>query len=199
MLRVGLTGGIGSGKTTVARIFEILQVPVFDADKAARNLMNENPSVRADVIKIFGEKSYSQNALNRKFISGIVFNDPEKLAALNGIVHPATLQNAQEWFNSQSGIYAIKEAALLFEAGAEKDVDYVIGVSSPLPLRIQRIQHRDGLSTTEIEARINRQMNEEEKLKRCDFVLYNDEKQLLLPQVIALHEQLKNLAREKIS
>lgn len=199
MLRVGLTGGIGSGKTTVARIFEILQVPVFDADKAARNLMNENPSVRADVIKIFGEKSYSQNALNRKFISGIVFNDPEKLAALNGIVHPATLQNAQEWFNSQSGLYAIKEAALLFEAGAEKDVDYVIGVSSPLPLRIQRIQHRDGLSTTEIEARINRQMNEEEKLKRCDFVLYNDEKQLLLPQVIALHEQLKNLAREKIS
>ena len=199
MLRVGLTGGIGSGKTTVARIFEILQVPVFDADKAARNLMNENPSVRADVIKIFGEKSYSQNTLNRKFISGIVFNDPEKLAALNGIVHPATLQNAQEWFNSQSGIYAIKEAALLFEAGAEKDVDYVIGVSSPLPLRIQRIQHRDGLSTTEIEARINRQMNEEEKLKRCDFVLYNDEKQLLLPQVIALHEQLKNLAREKIS
>ena len=199
MLRVGLTGGIGSGKTTVARIFEILQVPVFDADKAARNLMNENPSVRADVIKIFGEKSYSQNTLNRKFISDIVFNDPEKLAALNGIVHPATLQNAQEWFNSQSGIYAIKEAALLFEAGAEKDVDYVIGVSSPLPLRIQRIQHRDGLSTTEIEARINRQMNEEEKLKRCDFVLYNDEKQLLLPQVIALHEQLKNLAREKIS
>lgn len=199
MLRVGLTGGIGSGKTTVARIFEILQVPVFDADKAARNLMNENPSVRADVIKIFGEKSYSQNTLNRKFISDIVFNDPEKLAALNGIVHPATLQNAQEWFNSQSGLYAIKEAALLFEAGAEKDVDYVIGVSSPLPLRIQRIQHRDGLSTTEIEARINRQMNEEEKLKRCDFVLYNDEKQLLLPQVIALHEQLKNLAREKIS
>jgi dephospho-CoA kinase len=194
MLRVGLTGGIGSGKSTVARIFEILQVPVFDADTAARQLMNESPSVREAVIKTFGEDSYLNNKLNKKFISEIVFNDPQKLVLLNAIVHPATLQNAQVWFSSQLGLYAIKEAALLFEAGAEKDLDYVIGVSSPLPLRMQRIQQRDHFSPAEIQARMDKQMNEEEKMQRCDFVLFNDEKQLLLPQVIALHEKFQQLA-----
>lgn len=195
MLRVGLTGGIGSGKSTVARIFEILQVPVFDADTAARKLMNESPSVREAIIKSFGEKSYTDNLLDRKFISEIVFHDPERLASLNAIVHPATLKQAREWFALQSGIYAIKEAALLFEAGAEKDLDYIIGVSSPLALRMQRIQQRDNLSPQEIQSRIDRQMNEEEKIKRCDFVVYNDETQLLLPQVIALDTRLKGLGK----
>ena len=194
MLRVGLTGGIGSGKSTVARIFEILQVPVYDADSAARLLMNDDPLVRDAVIKTFGEKSYTNNVLDKKFLSGIVFNDPTQLALLNAIVHPATLAHAKDWFNSQSGLYAIKEAALLFEAGAEKDLDYVIGVSSPLPLRIKRVQVRDGLSIADIELRINRQMNEEEKMKRCDFVLFNDEKHLLLPQVLKLHKKLQNVA-----
>lgn len=194
MLRVGLTGGIGSGKSTVARIFDILQIPVYDADSAARQLMNDDPHVRDAVIKTFGEKSYTNNVLDKKFISGIVFNDPARLTLLNAIVHPATLAHAKEWFNSQSGVYAIKEAALLFEAGAEKDLDYVIGVSSPLSMRIKRIQERDGLSEAEIELRINKQMNEEEKMKRCDFVLYNDEKQLLLPQVLKLHKKLQNVA-----
>ena len=194
MLRVGLTGGIGSGKSTVARIFEILQVPVYDADKSARQLMNESPSVREAVLKNFGAKSYSDNILDRKFISEIVFNDPRQLAILNAIVHPATLKHAKEWFASRSGLYAIKEAALLFEAGAEKDLDYVIGVSSPLALRMQRIHQRDNLSTADIHARIEKQMDEAEKIKRCDFVLYNDEKQLLLPQVIALHTKLRDLA-----
>lgn len=192
MLRVGLTGGIGSGKSTVARIFEILQVPVYDADTAARQLMNDDPFVRDAVTKTFGEKSYANNVLDKKFISGIVFKDPEKLTLLNAIVHPATLAHAKNWFTSQSGLYAVKEAALLFEAGAEKDLDYVIGVSSPLDLRIKRIRERDGLSAADIELRMNKQMNEEEKMQRCDFVLYNDEKQLLLPQVIALHEKLKD-------
>lgn len=194
MLRVGLTGGIGSGKSTVARIFDILQIPVYDADSAARQLMNDDPHVRDAVIKTFGEKSYTNNVLDKKFISGIVFNDPARLTLLNAIVHPATLAHAKEWFNSQSGVYAIKEAALLFEAGAEKDLDYVIGVSSPLSMRIKRIQERDGLSEAEIELRINKQMNEEEKMKRCDFVLFNDEKQLLLPQVLKLHKKLQNVA-----
>ena len=156
--------------------------------------MNDDPYIRDAVIKTFGEKSYTNNVLDKKFISGIVFNDPAQLAVLNAIVHPATLAHAKEWFNLQSGLYAIKEAALLFEAGAEKDLDYVIGVSSPLPLRIKRVQVRDGLSTADIELRINKQMNEEEKMKRCDFVLYNDEKQLLLPQVLKLHKKLQNVA-----
>lgn len=194
MLRVGLTGGIGSGKSTVARIFEILQVPVYNADNAARQLMNEDPSVREAVINTFGEKSYSNNTLDKKFISELVFNDPAQLALLNAIVHPATLTHAKKWFDSQVGLYAVKEAALLFEAGAEKELDYVIGVSSPLSLRIKRIQERDGLSAEDIELRMGKQMNEEEKLKRCDYVLYNDEKQLLLPQVLALHESLSNLS-----
>jgi len=196
MLRVGLTGGIGSGKSTVARIFEILQVPVYDADTAARRLMNESPLVREAIIKTFGEKAYSNNTLDREFIGEVVFKDAHQLTLLNAIVHPVTLAHAKEWFDSQSGIYAVKEAALLFEAGAQKDLDYVIGVSSPLPLRIKRIRERDGLSAGDIELRMNKQMNEEEKIRRCDFVLYNDEKQLLLPQVITLDEKLKELARE---
>lgn len=198
MLRVGLTGGIGSGKTTVAKIFEVLGVPVYYADAAAKRLMNEDPAIRMKIIAEFGERAYTSNGiLERSYISSIVFTNPEKLAVLNAISHPATIQDGADWMSKQSTPYSLKEAAIIFETGSEKYLDYVIGVSSPLAIRIQRIALRDKLTEEEILKRMERQMDEEEKMKRCHFLIHNDDQHLLIPAVLALHEQLLQLAKER--
>lgn len=189
-IKAGLTGGIGSGKSTVAKIFEVLGIPVYYADAAARELMNTDPGIKAAVTAAFGEQAYLDGQLNRAYISSVVFNDKDKLDLLNAITHPATIRAADEWMKKQTAPYTIKEAALLFESGANEHLDLVIGVSAPLPLRIKRVQQRDGISEEEILKRISRQMNEEEKMNRCDFVIINDEEQLLIPQVLAIHQQL---------
>jgi dephospho-CoA kinase len=190
MIRIGLTGGIGSGKSTVAQIFEVLGIPVYYADDAAKRLMNENESLKKEIRLAFGEEAYAGGKLNRKYLASVVFSDPVKLATLNGLVHPFTLADADEWMNRQHSPYTIKEAALIFESNAHLHLDYVIGVQSPLPLRIQRVMKRDHISEADIQARINRQMNETEKMNRCDFIIHNDEQTLLIPQVVALHEKL---------
>jgi dephospho-CoA kinase len=189
MLKVGLTGGIGSGKTTVAKIFETLGVPVYYADEAARHLMNTDPGIREAIIEHFGSNSYNEGQLNRKYVASIVFNDKEKLELLNSITHPATISHASEWIQQQNTPYIIKEAALMFESDAYLSMDKVIGVHSPLDLRIERTMQRDHVTREEVLKRIHRQMDEDEKMNRCDFVMINDEKQLLIPQVIALHEE----------
>ena len=189
MIRVGLTGGIGSGKSVVAKVFETLGIPVYYADDAAKNLMNTNEELKTAIIKNFGEGSYSNGELNRKYISSIVFNDAEKLELLNSLTHPATIRDAEEWMKRQTSTYIIKEAALLFESGAHKILDIVIGVSAPLPLRINRAMARDGATKEEILKRINRQMDEEEKMKSCDFVIINNEEELIIPQVLELHQK----------
>lgn len=196
MLRVGITGGIGSGKSTVCRIFEILGVPVYYADEAARRLMNENP-LRNQIIANFGEAAYVGEELNRTWMATQVFNNPEKLALLNSLVHPVTIADADEWMKKQHSPYTLKEAALLFESGSYQYLDYIIGVSAPVELRIARTTTRDQKSADEIRKRIDRQMDEDEKMNRCDFVLINDEKQLLIPQVIALHQQLLLLSNNR--
>ncbi|MFM2338014.1 MAG: hypothetical protein RL115_1207 [Bacteroidota bacterium] len=190
MLKVGLTGGIGSGKSTITKIFSVLGIPVYDADQTAKALVNTHAGIKKQIIALFGEQSYSHHQLDRKFIASIVFNNEEKLKQLNAIIHPATIAHATEWMTKQTAPYIIKEAALLFESGSHKPLDLVIGVSSPLSLRIQRIIKRDNSSIEEIEKRIAQQMNQEEKLSRCDFIIVNDETQALLPQVLSLHQQL---------
>lgn len=190
MLRIGLTGGIGSGKTTVAKIFETLGVPVYYADDAAKRLVGSDPELIRKISDAFGPESYADGVYNRPYIAGIVFNQPEKLQLLNSIIHPATIADAENWMRRQSFPYAIKEAALLFESDSHKYLDKIIGVSAPTELRIQRTMHRDGSSREDVLARLNRQMDEEEKMKRCDYILINDESRLLIPQVIALHEKL---------
>jgi len=190
MIRVGLTGGIGSGKSTVAQVFEVLGIPVFYADDEAKKILNEDEELKEQIVKNFGGESYVDGKLNRSYIASIVFNDKAKLEILNSLTHPATLKRGEEWMNKQNTPYAIHEAALVFEANVKERLDYVIGVFSLEELRIKRVMERDGITRDEVMKRIKRQMNEDEKMKLCDFVLINDEQQLLLPQVLKLHEQL---------
>ena len=199
MLKIGLTGGIGSGKTIVARIFETLGSPVYYADDAARRLMNTDPDLKKSIIKEFGKESYREGELDRKWVASIVFNDPDKLQLLNSLTHPVTIKDAEAWMSSheQSTPYCIKEAALLFESGAADHLDLVIGVSAPQSIRIKRVMERDGLSSDEIMKRIGRQMDEELKMKRCDIVITNNEKELLIPQVISLHKKFIEMDKNR--
>lgn len=196
MLKIGLTGGIGSGKSTVAKVFEILGIPVYYADDRAKELMNEDGPLKEAIKTNFGDAVYAGGALNRKMLAEIVFASPEKLQLLNSLVHPATLSDAEDWFHRQASPYCIKEAALIFESGAHHHLDHVIGVTAPAPLRILRTMHRDGVTKEEVAARMDKQLDEAIKMKLCDFVLKNDEQELLLPQVLALHEKLLLLSRK---
>ncbi|HEX8332675.1 MAG TPA: dephospho-CoA kinase [Segetibacter sp.] len=190
MLKVGLTGGIGSGKSIVAGIFKVLGIPVFDADSEAKKIMENDPYLRQQLINEFGEETYLENRLNRPYLAAQVFNNVFKLDKLNAIVHPATINAADKWMKSQTTPYVIKEAALLFEAGSAVHLDYVIGVFAPEPIRVQRVMERDNVTREEVKARMNRQIQDKIKMKLCDFVLINNERQLLTPQVLALHDVL---------
>src|SRR5215212_5751077 len=150
MLKVGLTGGIGSGKTTVAKIFELFNIPVYYADKASKRLYHTDKNLMADIKKHFGEDIYTNDQLNRSKLAAIVFNDPKKLELLNELAHPPTIRDAQEWMNKQTTAYVIKEAALLFESGSAAGLDYVIGVHTPAHIRIKRVMDRDGVTREEV-------------------------------------------------
>ena len=197
MLRIGLTGGIGSGKSTAAQIFEVLGIPVYYADTAAKRLMNEDIKLKSAITKIFGEEAYINEILNRKFISSIVFSDPVKLDKLNAVVHPATKKDGEIWMSEQRTPYAIHEAALIFEANVSDRLDYVIGVSSPMELRIKRAMQRDHVTREEVLKRMKPQLDEETKMSKCDFLLMNDEQHLLIPQVLELHKKLTQLSNQK--
>jgi dephospho-CoA kinase len=189
MLQIGLTGGIGSGKTTVAKVFETLGIPVYYADEAGKRLLNENAELKQQIITQFGEESYNDGKLNRKHLASIVFNNKQKLEQLNSLVHPATIQDAQHWMKQQSTAYAIKEAALIFESGSGTGLNYIIGVYAPQALRIKRTIERDNITREEVMKRMENQLEEEMKMKLCDFIIYNDEQQLVIPQVLKLHQQ----------
>lgn len=189
-LKIGITGGIGSGKTTVARIFEVLGIPVYYADDAAKRIMNEDEFLKQQIIKEFGHESYEEGKLNRQYLASVVFRDKKKLAVLNALVHPATIRNSNLWMKNQSTPYAIREAALIFESGVQGQLDYVIGVSAPVELRIGRAMERDKLTREQVLERMDRQINETIKMRLCDFVIVNDGKKPVIPQVLKLHEKL---------
>jgi len=195
MLKIGLTGGIGSGKSTVAQIFELLGIPVFYADDEAKKLVNENEELKENIIKNFGKEIYTDGKLNRAHLASVVFNSPDKLKLLNSLIHPVTKREGEEWIIKQNSPYAIHEAALIFEANVNERLDYIIGVYAPQELRIERAMKRNNSTRQEILARINQQMNEDEKMKRCDFIISNDEKQSVIAQVLELHNKL--LTKEK--
>ncbi|MDP1812485.1 MAG: dephospho-CoA kinase [Sediminibacterium sp.] len=188
-LQIGLTGGIGSGKSTVAHIFKVLGIPVFDADSAAKQLMETDPGLRTALIEKFGPDTFTNSKLNRKYLAALVFKDTLKLNMLNALVHPFAIAAAEKWSAKQVSVYTIKEAALFFESGSAIGIDYMIGVSSPEHLRIKRAMSRDGITREEVIARMKRQIPAEIKMRLCDFVIVNDEQQLLIPQVLELHER----------
>lgn len=196
MLRIGLTGGIGSGKSTVAHVFEVLGIPVYYADDAAKELMNTDEELKKNIQKNFGESIYKNGQLDRQLLASIVFNEPAKLQLLNSLVHPVTIRGSEEWTKKQTSPYSIKEAALLFESGAANYLDKVIGVSAPEGIRIQRAMDRDKVSREEVIRRMNKQMDEETKMNRCDFIIVNDEQQAVIPQVLELHKKLLSSSRQ---
>ncbi|MBN8838260.1 MAG: dephospho-CoA kinase [Sphingobacteriia bacterium] len=198
MLKIGLTGGIGSGKSIVSKIFETLGIPVFDADTAAKMVMEEDETLKQQLKAAFGEAVYENNKLNRKYLAGIVFTDKDELNKLNALVHPAAIEMGLQWAAKQQSPYIVKEAALMFEAGSAFNLDYVIGVSAPRHLRILRTMQRDHISREEVMARMNKQIDEEVKMKLCDFVVLNDEQELLLPQVLSLHKKFLEMAKHTL-
>lgn len=191
MLTVGITGGIGSGKSTICRIFEVMEVPVFNADAEARRLQNEDPNIRSSMISLFGNEVYNDDGLNRKLVAELVFNNKFLLDQLNNIIHPATLVAFEKWKQDySSNRYVIKEAAILFESKSNIGLDKIIVVSAPEELKIERIIKRDNISREQIISRMNNQLTEEERIAKADFVIVNDEKSAIIPQVIAVHEKL---------
>jgi len=188
---IGLTGGIGAGKTTVAAVFKTLGIPVFNADEVAKELMQTSPVIKEQLINTFGKQVYAANGiLDKTYLAGIVFKDKYQLELLNAIVHPITIQAAKDWAAKQSSPYVIKEAALIFESAAADGLTAVIGVSAPLNLRIQRVMERDACSKIEVEQRMRHQISDSIKLKLCDWVIQNNEQDLVLPQVLKVHEAI---------
>jgi len=198
MLKVGITGGIGSGKTTVCRIFEVLGIPVYYADDRAKAIMVENTAVVEQIKNLFGSEAYlPDGSLNRAHIAEVAFNDQEKLNQLNGIVHPAVFADGDAWHKQQTDVpYTLKEAALLFESGGYKLMDKMITVVAPEELRIQRVVQRDGSSKEQVQKRIAKQMLDEEKIKPADYVIHNDGTHLLTKQVLEIHNDLLKQAKE---
>ena len=197
-LLVGITGGIGSGKSTVCKLFSLLGIPVYTADDRAKWLMAHDAELRNQISITFGADAYSANGeLNRAFLAETVFPNPEKIAALNALVHPVVRKDFEQWISQQTAPYLIKEAALLFETGAAKELDYVINVSSPLRVRMARILLRDPhRSEEQVNQIINQQLPDEEKNELADYCIKNTDNKLILPQVLALHAQLSTATRK---
>lgn len=190
---IGITGGIGSGKSLICKVFKMFGVPVFDADAAARKLMETDQQVRKEIISHFGEAAYSgEGDLNRRYLAGRVFNDPQALKRLNEIVHPAVASAFRDWKSHQHAAYVLREAAILIESGSHHDLDGIILVESPENLQIQRVKARDGRSEEEIRSIISRQWTSENKRKYATFIIQNDNNTLLLPQILNIHRALIN-------
>ena len=189
-LKIGITGGIGSGKSTICTIFELLGVPVFYADAAAKKVMHTDEELKTGVIAAFGVKAFSvEGILNRKYIADLVFNDKKALEMLNALVHPAVFRAFDAWLlKYRDRPYVIKEAALLFESESYKMCTHSILVKAPEELKIKRVMERDHITETEVRLRMARQFSDEEKELLANYIILNDEQKLLIPQVLNFHE-----------
>lgn len=190
---VGLTGGIGSGKTTVAKYFEELGVPVYIADSEAKALMNRSKVIRRKLIALFGNEAFLENTLNRPFIAQQIFNDKKLLNAMNAIVHPKVASHFKRWVNKQDSPYVISEAAILFENGSYKKYDYIITVTAPEDIRLQRVIKRDNSNKQKVEAIMANQWSDQEKIKRSDFVIENIDLEQTKIQVRKIHKKILKL------
>ena len=191
MKKIGLTGGIGVGKTYVSKIFQKMGIPIFNADEQAKKCMVDDANLKEAVQLAFGENMYLKGVLQKDALAKIVFNNTEALAELNALVHPIVKQKFEDWCSLQSTSMVIKEAAILFESDAHLALDAVVCVSAPENLRISRVQKRDGNSVEQIQSRMSKQMPQTEKEELADFLIVNDQVQLLLPQVLAIIKEME--------
>ncbi|MAO09562.1 MAG: dephospho-CoA kinase [Flavobacteriaceae bacterium] len=192
---VGLTGGIGSGKTTIATMFNELGVPVYIADIEAKKLTNTSEKIKTELLNILGEQAYNKDGLNRKYVADKIFNDAELLKRVNEIIHPEVAKHFRNWAKQQSEAYCIKEAAILFENGGYKECDYTILVTAPKEIRIKRILERDDTTEDEIKSRMDNQWPDEKKIELADFIIENTDINITKEQVVKVHEHLINTAK----
>lgn len=197
---IGITGGIGAGKTTVSRVLKELGYPVYDADSSAKHLLSTIPEIISSVKKVFGESAYVNEIPDRKFIASQVYNNKEKLEAINAIIHPAVAEHFKIWVNNHSDYKILfKEAAILFESGSAKEMDKVIAIDAPTHIRIQRIIQRDGRTDVEIKRIMESQLTSEELRAKSDYVIVNDEQQPLLLQIQSILNSIENSVKHIIS
>ncbi len=192
--RLGVTGGIGSGKTTVCRIFRVLGVPVFVADVAARQLMNTDHAIRKEINAITGEDLYTTGELDRKELARLIFNRQDLLRRVNAVVHPAVLRIFDEWAEKSEAPYVIMEAAILFEARADTMVDRVAAISAPVEERIARVMGRNDLSREEVMERINNQLEDDEREEQSYYVINNADNEMIIPEILKIHDDMLRLA-----
>lgn len=198
MFRTGLTGGIGSGKTLVCKIFDVLGIPVYDADFEAKRIMATHPEIIAGLSELFGKEILKEGKPDREKIASIVFHDRNALNQLNSLIHPYVRKDFELWSRSkQNSAYVIQEAAILFETGAYQLLDFTITVTAPEDLRIRRMMERDHVERKDVLARIANQMDEAQRTRMADAVIVNDDTKLVIPQVVDLHFKLLNLAGKK--
>jgi len=197
MLKIGLTGGIGSGKSFIAEIFKKLNIPVYISDIEAKKLMIKNAKIKEQLITLLGNSTYYQNGeLNRQFVAKKIFGSNELVAKINSIVHPVVREDFNQWAEEQDAPYVLQESAILFEIGANKILDKMILVTAPLDLRIKRVMERDHSSAEEINKRMENQWKQEKKIELADFIINNNGENMLLPQVLAVHEKIFKLAQK---
>lgn len=194
MITVGLTGGIGSGKTTVAKAFQALGIPIYIADDEAKLLMNTSKVIKRKLIALFGESAYKNNKLNRPYLAKIIFNDKSLLEQMNAIVHPKVGKHFEKWKKKQSAPYVIKEAAILFENGSYKNYDYIVTVTAPEKVRIERVIKRDNSNVEKIKAIIDNQWKDELKIRLSDFVIENTNIENTKLEVLKTHKKLLEIA-----
>lgn len=192
MIKVGLTGGIGSGKSYASEVFKKLGIPVFSADRVAKELINTQPAIKKELVDYFGSDIYLKNGgIHRKKLADLIFNNNIALQKVNSIIHPAVRTEFQIWADKQKSSYVIQEAAILFENKQESHFDKIITVTAPIETRINRVMQRDGSQRELVLQRINNQLEDKIKMEKSDFIIYNDGIKLILPQVISIHEKLK--------
>ena len=190
MYKVGITGGIGSGKSTVCRMLAERGVALYDADSRAKELMSTSETLRRALIENFGDEAFTSEGLNRAYLAERVFNDAEQLRLLNSLVHPAVIADFEAWAEVQEGNYVLFESAILFEAGLEDRVDAVVAVMAPVALRVERVMSRDGYSAEQVMARINNQMSDDERSDRAKYSIVNIDLEELEEDVEQLHRRL---------
>ena len=190
IMKLGITGGIGSGKTSVCRVFYVLGIPVFFADPEANLIMNSDEKIIREINKLASVNLYPEGVLDRSKLASLIFNDQDLLRKVNSIVHPVVFDNFRRWTAIQTTPYIIMEAAILFESGASELVDRVATVIAPVEERIARVTKRNTLSREEVIERINNQMNDSERIKRSDYVINNSENDMIIPAILKIHEDI---------